>query len=302
MDNQNIFVEEGRQTGQDAQSTHKLHKRERRLLEKLSEAQEAEARANERFQRAQAKLERRKARIQRLEQSLTQLREELTSLPDDAVEHYTHQDEHAANGYERLDTPAQDTLLAPSEDTPVPSEAAIEPPAAPEVEEDTLEAEVHMTPDLLPTPTATSILSRDDSVEPALSGSEPPEEVLNGTPAIHDTSGEARQEESSEEAEWNEEAPQQAQPQKSPEQVLMEAREVWQMADASYQLARNRAQDLASSISILIQSNLSSTVMDELLRKQSEANKAQAEAQRIARIAYEELVQAEEAYRGAQSL
>jgi hypothetical protein len=41
--------------------------------------------------------------------------------------------------------------------------------------------------------------------------------------------------------------------------------------------------------------------MDELLRKQSEANKAQAEAQRIARIAYEELVQAEEAYRGSQA-
>ncbi len=87
---------------------------------------------------------------------------------------------------------------------------------------------------------------------------------------------------------------------KSPEQVLIEAREAWQMADSAVRLASNRAQDLAGSISILVQADLSGTLMEELLHKQSEANKALFEARKVARLAYEELVQAEEAYRVAQ--
>jgi hypothetical protein len=91
-----------------------------------------------------------------------------------------------------------------------------------------------------------------------------------------------------------------APPPKSAEQVLAEAREVWHMADAAVNLARSRAQDLATSISILGQANLSSTLMEELLHKQAEANKALVDAQRTARVAYEELVLAEETYRASQ--
>jgi len=81
---------------------------------------------------------------------------------------------------------------------------------------------------------------------------------------------------------------------------LNEAREAWQEAEAGVQQARNRAHDLAASISILAQTGLSGTLMEELLRKQSEANKALVESQKSARGAYERLVQAEETYQLAQ--
>jgi len=95
-------------------------------------------------------------------------------------------------------------------------------------------------------------------------------------------------------------SPQPMPPAKSPVQILNEAREAWQEAEAGVQQARNRAHDLAASISILAQTGLSGTLMEELLRKQSEANKALVESQKSARGAYERLVQAEEAYQLAQ--
>lgn len=84
--------------------------------------------------------------------------------------------------------------------------------------------------------------------------------------------------------------------QKPPEQALVEAREEWNRANAAVHLARNRAQDMASSISTLVQTGLSGSLMEELLRKQAEANKALNEAQQNARLAYEQLVQAEANY------
>lgn len=81
--------------------------------------------------------------------------------------------------------------------------------------------------------------------------------------------------------------------QHAPEQALAEAREEWNRANAAVHLARNRAQDMASSISTLVQTGLSGSLMEELLRKQAEANKALNEAQQHARLTYEQLVQAE---------
>lgn len=81
--------------------------------------------------------------------------------------------------------------------------------------------------------------------------------------------------------------------QQAPEQALAEAREEWNRANAAVHLARNRAQDMASSISTLVQTGLSGSLMEELLRKQAEANKALHEAQQHARLTYEQLVQAE---------
>ena len=390
MENQNIFVEEGQQTIMDAHLAHKLHKQERRLLERLSEAHEAEVRALERFQRAQAKLERRKARIRRLEQRISEIRAEQAELPTSVGEPVS---DYGANGHTPVDTLKEDTLLsAATVDTPVP---AIDP-SAEEVEEDIFEPEVHGTPELLTSPAPASAIEGDNTgpalttageaitevpAEYAISSELIPtgatnadeelhqavlqEGVTTAAPAIDDISGksveeaemhqvaepvasemtdgsteempsaavnneqetpadseadittkmekaeqmEEEQEEQGEQAEQIEqggqiaqtEAAQQVPLSKSPDQVLIEAREAWQMADAAVHLASNRAQDLAGSISILVQANLSGTLMEELLHKQSEANKALVEARKVARLAYEELVQAEEVYRAAQS-
>jgi hypothetical protein len=339
MDNQNTYVGEEQQTSQDA---HNLHKQERRLLARLSEAQAAEARALERFQRAQARLERRRARIERLQHRLAYFREELADLPASAGEQPS---ENAANGYASLHPQAHGSLLAAAPaDTPAP---ALEPSAAPEVEEDEFEPEVSATPELLPTPApAGASSSDDDSTAPALIAVGPAKEAVLEAPATDDFSGdEGQQAERPAEAAMEapatdassydgiqqadiyhaaepveetpsvslaheQEAPQiesqlsqppdQAPASKSLEQLVIEAREKWQMADAHAQQARNHAQDLAGSISVLAQTDLSGALMEELLRKQSEANKALLEAQRTARVTYDELVQAEEAYRASQ--
>lgn len=94
--------------------------------------------------------------------------------------------------------------------------------------------------------------------------------------------------------------PQPEPPAISPAQSLNEAREAWQEAEAGVQQARTKAHDLAASISILAQTGLSGSLMEELLRKQSEANKALINSQKSARGAYERLVEAEEAYQLAQ--
>lgn len=82
-------------------------------------------------------------------------------------------------------------------------------------------------------------------------------------------------------------------------QRLMQVREMWREAEYAAQRARSHAHELATSISTLAQAGLSETSMEELLRKQSEANKTLVEAQKRARAAYEALVQAEEAARAA---
>lgn len=63
----------------------KLRKREKRLLERLQEAQLAQANAAERFQRAEARLLKRMARTQRLEAHLATLRQQHEALASSIV-------------------------------------------------------------------------------------------------------------------------------------------------------------------------------------------------------------------------
>ncbi len=58
----------------------KLHKSERRMSERLQEAQEEQAKALERFRRAEARLLKRMARTQRVEGRLTVIRQQLEAL------------------------------------------------------------------------------------------------------------------------------------------------------------------------------------------------------------------------------
>ena len=80
MDDPKIYPDEERQPVPDDDLAHKLLKKERHLLADLHDAQEAEARALERFRRVQSKLQRRKARVLRLENRLALTRKELGFL------------------------------------------------------------------------------------------------------------------------------------------------------------------------------------------------------------------------------
>jgi hypothetical protein len=78
----------------------------------------------------------------------------------------------------------------------------------------------------------------------------------------------------------------------SPE--IQATKEAWVAAESAMQHARNKAHGLAGSISFLSQTDgLSNEFMEELVRKQAEANKALLKAQDDARIAYERFLQAQ---------
>ena len=75
---------------------------------------------------------------------------------------------------------------------------------------------------------------------------------------------------------------------------ILSAKEAWVTAESALQNARNAAHGIAASISFLSQSDgLSNELMEELVRKQADANKALLKAQDAARVAYERFVQAQ---------
>jgi len=78
----------------------------------------------------------------------------------------------------------------------------------------------------------------------------------------------------------------------APAQAVLLAREAWDEAEAEVLSARNTSHGIASSISFLSQTGgLSNESMAELLRKQSESNKAVTRAQNAARLAYDRFLQ-----------
>lgn len=264
-------------------SEQKLHKQERHLRERLQEAQEAEARALDRLRRAQAKLERRQARVARLEHRLSQLRQAIESSASDASDMQSRENGYAApetqpdgyNAFQEYATssylaiePVEEIIIADAGDTIEPSFAA-EP-----VEEMRLEAEPHVTPAFevdepeMPVTPVTPVIVDHQEQELLTIPTTPIPAILEPTalsplsPFSHSI---------------------------SPEEEMQTASETLQQAEMQVQQARNRARDLAASITVLAQSDLSADVLDELLRKQSEANKALLEAQKSEFAARERL-------------
>jgi hypothetical protein len=70
MEDQMLHVDREQETISDEDLARKLLKKEQRLLTRLQEAQEAEARAQDRFQRAEVRLQRRRARLERIKSNL----------------------------------------------------------------------------------------------------------------------------------------------------------------------------------------------------------------------------------------
>lgn len=255
-------------------SEQKLHKQERRLRERLQEAQEAEARALDRLRRAQAKLERRQARVARLEHRLSQLRVAIESSVSDASDMQSRENGYAApesqpDGFNAFQEYATSSYLA------------IEPSFAAEpVEEERLEAEPYVTPAFevdepeMPvtpvTPIMPVIVDHQEQELLAIPTTPIPailEPAALPSPVALSLLSHAI----------------------SPDEEMQTAREKLQQAERQVQQARNRVRDLAASITVLMQSDLSADALDELLRKQSEANKALLEAQKSEYAARERL-------------
>ncbi len=297
--NGNATMERHDTQEQDTHEMHKLMKQERRLLERLKEAREAELRSIERFQRAQAKLQRRQARITRLEQRLDALRGGLASPAPTEEQHELNLSANGHNPPEESVQEAPIVLVIATPDSAEGTEVAVLEAVALSPEEEAEEAEEEQ--ETLEILEILEVLEIEPYVTPELR-----------TEA--DVLVEPAEQEQQVELPQSEPVPAQVEPtheerfeteallapaQKTLEQIYLEAQEEWKMANTAAHLARNRAQDMAASISTLAQSGLSGTLMEELLRKQSDANKALNEAQQTARLAYEQLIQAEQSYQSA---
>src|SRR5260370_8854620 len=77
MDNEALQSDEEPRAGTVTDLARKLRKREQRLLGRLQEVQEKEARALERLRRAEARLQRRSARLERVLSHLLLVRQQL---------------------------------------------------------------------------------------------------------------------------------------------------------------------------------------------------------------------------------
>ncbi len=303
MENQSLYTDEEQQTASRAGHARKLLKREQRLLERLQEAQEAEARALDRFRRTQAGLQRRKARLERIKTHLSLVRKQIADLqiagqqpePIEPAPVMTSTPEPAPMSDSEVIAPDQ------TEPEPVPTSDAAT------VTSSTSEPEVVSTPDS----TSDSAVATPETEPVSLSDVVPAapvtiEQEVDATPGavvaeeqvvvMQDSGGQPSDSIPESEPATPLVSEQESQPTTvPPPQDVVAAKEAWLAAESAVQDARNTAHGIAASISFLSQTGgLSSELMDELLRKQSEANKALGNAQNVARTAYEKFVQAQE--------
>jgi hypothetical protein len=80
MEDQILPVDKEQEAISDADLARKLSKKERRLSERLLDAQEDEVRARDRFERAQARLQRRRDRLERITSQLALVQKQLVEL------------------------------------------------------------------------------------------------------------------------------------------------------------------------------------------------------------------------------
>ena len=80
MEDQMLHVDKTQEAIPDKILSKKLLKKEQRLFTRLQEEQEAEARAQDRFQRAQTRLQRRLRRLERISGKLLLVRKQIADL------------------------------------------------------------------------------------------------------------------------------------------------------------------------------------------------------------------------------
>jgi hypothetical protein len=304
MENQSLYTDEEQHTASRAGHARKLLKREQRLLERLQKAQEAEARALDRFRRTQARVQRRKARLERIKNHLSLVRKQIADLqiaglqvePIEPAPVITSTPEPAAMWDSEVIAPAQ------TEPEPVPtsdSETAISSTSEPEVvsTSDSTSDITAATPETEPASLSDAVTAAPDRIEQEVDVTRGPVAEDEQEVVMQDSGGQPSDSTPESEPATPPVSEQESQPTTVPSpQDVVAAKEAWLAAEAAVQDARNTAHGIAASISFLSQTGgLSSELMDELLRKQSEANKALGNAQNAARAAYEKFVQAQEA-------
>ena len=319
MEDQILRADEEQQAEPAPDLAKKLLKREQRLLEHLQEAQEAEARALDRFRRVQAHLQRRRTRLERVNSRLLLVRKQIADLQiSNPVPGQQPEQVESMPAVSTTSEPASTTDsegIAPVQSEP---ELVLSPDyvsvnaATPELEADSPpdspEEDIPIAPSAEPASSSHSLQALSTSLEPEgdatpeVDSSYDHEAVI---PDSHDqpldaTSSIVELEPSNDSiVERRPTKPLQLEQETSPatETIPLDvslAKEAWVAAESAVQKARNAAHGMAASISFLSQTGgLSNENMEELLRKQSEANKALIKSQIAAREAYERLVQAQ---------
>jgi len=303
MEEQGLYDDEEQQTASRAGLTKKLLKREQRLLERLQEAQEAEARALDRFRRVQARLQRRRARLERIKNHLSLVRKQIADLqiagqqpePIEPAPVMTSTPETAPLTDSEVIEPAQtEPESAPTSDAGTIISSTSEPEVV-SISDSTLDVAV-AAPETEPVSLSDGLLAAPDTIEQEVDATPGAEAADEQEVMMQDS-----REQPSDSTPVSEPASPQLAEQESvittvpsPQDVAA-AKEAWLTAETAVQDARNTAHGIAASISFLSQTGgLSSNLMDELLHKQSEANKALGKAQNAAREAYEKFAQVQE--------
>jgi hypothetical protein len=289
-----------------------LLKKEQRLLDRLQEEQEAEARAQDRFQRAQTRLQRRRRRLERIQRKLVRLREQLAEL-----QITDHQPAYREN--ELVVAPTsdptgnvdseQDNLIPqePDDLSPFNAESSVPDTSAPEHEIAPVQMDASDAPavdDEWETVSAQEYqISQQDttSAVPIEIIVEPEPEATLDSIAVESEAAVKDEDDISSEPNIERkptkplrlEQPELPVAESQPSDV-QSAKEAWIAAESSMQKARNAAHGIAASISFLSQTDgLSNEFIEELVRKQADANKELLKAQDAARLAYERFVQAQ---------
>lgn len=248
------------QSSQKMDSPKKLHKREQRILERLQEAQAAQARAQERLHRAEARLQKRTQRVQRVEESLALIRRQISGAPPG--------------------TPAQDT---------------VEPGAAKEEERPAEQPQVEQQSPATGagTPEAALPSMRGDEGQAPAAGEMPNgpfsgdvfmEEILQVDAAEHVALPPAYTGNIPEQPVAETEA---AAPQESSARPAHRAQEARAAAEAAEENARRAAERSTEVAARVEQMGSGRHLMQELLEAQAEAERASAIAQEAERAAEE---------------
>jgi len=317
VEDQILQADEEQQAERAPDLAKKLLKREQRLLEHLQEAQEAEARALDRFRRVQARLQRKSARLERVKSRLLLVRKQIADLQ---IPHPALRTEQVEPSLAVLVisesapiTDSRDTVPVRSEPEPVPLPIYVSINAAtPELE---VGSPSDSPMDIVPITSSAESASPSNSLQDLYTKLEPEGDAtpeVNSSsdhtvvsPDSHDQSPAATnsmvdlEPTNDSTVERKPTKPLQLEQETSPARETISpdvsvAKEAWIAAESAVQKARNTAHGMAASISLLSQTGgLSNELMEELLRKQSEANKALIRSQIAAREAYERFAQAQ---------
>jgi hypothetical protein len=284
LEDQILYADSMEEVASNENPFKKLLKKEQRLTAKLQEEQEAEVRAQDRFQQAQTRLQRRRKRLERIQRKLSLVREQLAELQiTDQVPVYRENELLTVPTSESTTNVDSElvTFIQPQQETPSPepvSPASVEALVESELET-TLEERSDMKPfepEQEPAATLDSIAVESDA------------EVKDDVNISSETITERKP---TKPLRLEQPGPPVAESHSSD---VQSAKEAWIAAESAMQNARNAVNGIATSISFLSQSDgLSNELMEELVRKQADANKELLKAQDAARAAYERFVQAQ---------